>query len=259
VTPRLSVRELGFAYERMPVLFDVSFDVEPGGALALVGTNGAGKSTLLRVIAGLESPTRGRVELDGTDITGLRAEQLVRRGLVLVQGGRAPFPDLTVADNLEIQGLTVRHRPEWVAIRRELVLDTFPALKRHWSQVAGRMSGGEQQQLVLAKALLIDPALLCIDELSLGLAPIVVQTLLECVRSLRAAGTTLIIVEQSLNVAAELCEQAVFLEKGHVRFQGRTGELLESEEIARAVFLGGVAPRNGKTAEQGNVAVDRRP
>jgi ABC-type branched-subunit amino acid transport system ATPase component len=108
------------------------------------------------------------------------------------------------------------------------------------------MSGGEQQQLVLAKAMLLDPTVLCIDELSLGLAPIVVHALMECVRSLRADGTTLVIVEQSLNVAAELCERAVFLEKGHVRFEGRTGELLESEEIARAVFLGGAARRNGK-------------
>jgi len=246
VTAPLQVRDIEFAYERMNVLFGVSFEVEAGETLALLGTNGAGKSTLLRVIAGLERPSGGVVTFDGADVTGLPAEQLVGRGLILVQGGRAPFPDLSVADNIEIQSLTSRHRPDWLATRRELVLETFPALRRRWLEPAGVLSGGEQQQLVLAKALLLDPKVLCIDELSLGLAPVVVQMLLDVVRSLRATGVTLVIVEQSLNIAAELCERAVFLEKGHVRFEGRTSELLERDDIARAVFLGGAAQGNGR-------------
>jgi len=137
MTARLSLRDIEFGYGRMPVLFGVSFDVAPGEALAVVGTNGAGKSTLLRVAAGLEQPRRGKVEFDGADVTGMPAGQLVTRGLVLVQGGRAPFPDMSVADNIEIQGLTVRRRAGWVATRREMVLETFPALRRRWSERAG--------------------------------------------------------------------------------------------------------------------------
>ena len=250
MTARLSLRGIEFAYGRMPVLFGVSLDVAPGETLALVGTNGAGKSTLLRVVAGLERPTGGNVEFDGADVTGMPAEQLVTRGLVLVQGGRAPFPDLSVADNIEIQGLTVRRRAGWPR-RREMVLETFPALRRRWSEPAGVLSGGEQQQLVLAKALLLEPKVLCVDELSLGLAPVVVAALLETVHTLRAAGMTLVVVEQSLNIAAQVCDRAVFLEKGQVRFEGRVLDLLERDDIARAVFLGAPS-RNGAGARRRN-------
>ena len=251
MTARLSVRGIEFAYGRMPVLFGVSLDVAPGETLALVGTNGAGKSTLLRVVAGLEQPAHGSVEFDGADVTGMPAEQLVTKGLVLVQGGRAPFPDLSVADNIEIQGLTVRRRAGWLPTRREMVLETFPALRRRWSEPAGVLSGGEQQQLVLAKALLLEPKVLCVDELSLGLAPVVVGALLETVHSLRASGMTLVLVEQSLNIAAQVCDRAVFLEKGHVRFEGRVLDLLQRDDIARAVFLGAPS-RNGAAAKGRN-------
>jgi ABC-type branched-subunit amino acid transport system ATPase component len=235
------VRDIEFSYGRLQVLFGVSLDVEPGEAVALVGTNGAGKSTVLRVVAGLEHPSAGTVTLDGVDISGVGAERLAARGLVLVQGGRGIFPDLSVAENIEVQALTVHRRGEWLSRRREVVLSTFPSLRTRWSQPAGLLSGGEQQQLALAKALLLEPKVLCIDELSLGLAPVVVQSLLEAVRAIHHSGVTLVLVEQSLNIAAELCARAVFLEKGEVRFEGRVTDLLERDDIARAVFLGGTA------------------
>lgn len=239
--PVLDVTQVEFAYGRVAVLFGVSLQVAAGESLALLGTNGAGKSTLLRVLCGLERPSGGRVMLDGDDITAVPAEELVHRGLVLVPGGRAVFSDMTVAENLEMQALAIRRHPDRIAERMELVMSTFPRLGQRLGQAAGSMSGGEQQQLALAKALLLNPKLLCIDELSLGLAPIVVGELLEVVASIQASGVSVVLVEQSLNIAAQLCGRAVFLEKGQVRFEGQVADLLERDDIARAVFLGGPA------------------
>lgn len=237
-TPLLSATDIDFCYGRMQVLFGVSIDLWPGEALALLGTNGAGKSTLLRAISGLEPPEGGRVIFDGEDVTGMPAERKVSRGLVLIPGGRAVFPDMSVEENLRMQELTVRKNRSWVRERRELVMSTFPRLAERRSQPAGYLSGGEQQQLALAKALILDPKLLCIDELSLGLAPVVVAELMEIVSEIHRSGVALMVVEQSLNIAAELCPRTVFMEKGQVRFEGRTAELLERDDIARAVFLG---------------------
>ena len=237
----LRVEGIDFSYGRLQVLFDTSLEVWPGEALALLGTNGAGKSTLLRVVAGLERPTRGTVTLAGEDVTGVEAEALVGRGVVLVPGGRAVFRDMTVAENLEMQSFTGRRRRAEVRERRARALEVFPRLGQRLGQPAGTLSGGEQQQLALAKALLLDPQLLCIDELSLGLAPVIVGELLEIVEAIRTTGVSMILVEQSLNVAAAMCERAVFMEKGAVRFEGSTSELLERDDIARAVFLGGDA------------------
>jgi ABC-type branched-subunit amino acid transport system ATPase component len=178
------------------------------------------------------------VSIDGDDVTGRPAEQLVRRGIVLVQGGKGVFADMTVAENLDVQALTLRVDPRLLDERRELVLSTFPILRQRLSQRAATLSGGEQQQLALAKAVLLGPAIICIDELSLGLAPVVVQELLSIVRAIHRQGTTVILVEQSLNIAADVCERAIFMEKGAVRFEGRTRDLLERDDIARAVFLG---------------------
>jgi ABC-type branched-subunit amino acid transport system ATPase component len=233
------VRDIEFSYGHVQVLFGISLDVRRGEALALLGTNGAGKSTLLRVIAGLEEPSAGSVTFDGRDITSAPAERLAGEGLVLIPGGRAVFADMTVDENLQMQALGIRKQRALVKERMERVLSTFPRLAERRAQLAGSLSGGEQQQLALAKALLLDPEVLCVDELSLGLAPIVVGELLEIVGRLNEGGITLIVVEQSLNIAAQLCDRAVFLEKGAVRFEGRTAELLEQDDIARAVFLGG--------------------
>jgi ABC-type branched-subunit amino acid transport system ATPase component len=234
----LRVEGVNFSYGPLQVLFDVTAHVDQGEAIALLGTNGAGKSTLLRVIAGLSTPSAGRVSIDGEDITGRPAEQLVRRGIVLVQGGKGVFPDMTVAENLDVQALTLRTDARLSQERRDLVLSTFPILRQRLSQRAATLSGGEQQQLALAKAVLLGPAIICIDELSLGLAPVVVQELLSIVRAVHRRGTTVILVEQSLNIAADVCERAIFMEKGMVRFEGKTRDLLERDDIARAVFLG---------------------
>jgi ABC-type branched-subunit amino acid transport system ATPase component len=235
----LRVDSVEFSYGRLQVLFGISLDVAPGEALALLGTNGAGKSTLLKVIAGLEPPTAGTVEFKGDDITGEPAEKVVTRGLVMIAGGRSVFADMTVAENLDVQATLLRKQPQLVAERRERVFTVFPRLRERLTQRAGSLSGGEQQQLTLARALMLGPELLCIDELTLGLAPVAVEPLLQAVRDIHATGVALIVVEQSLNVAAELCERAVFLEKGEARFEGKTSELLERDDIARAVFLGG--------------------
>jgi ABC-type branched-subunit amino acid transport system ATPase component len=252
----LRAEEINFSYGQLQVLFDVSLEVHRGEALALLGTNGAGKSTLLRVIAGLGQPTSGSVTFDGRDITGIKAERLAAEGVALIPGGRAVFTDMTVEENLEMQALPIRKQSAIVRERTEQVFATFPRLAERRSNLAGKLSGGEQQQLALARALLLDPQLLCIDELSLGLAPIVVGELLEIVGRLNEAGTTLVLVEQSLNIAAKLCERAVFLEKGEVRFEGRTAELLERDDIARAVFLGGAAMEDDNPAPK---PVRRRP
>jgi len=237
----LSARNIDFAYGQLQVLFDVSLDVHEGEAVALLGTNGAGKSTLLKVIAGLERPSAGTVEFDGSDTTKVPAERLVRRGLLLVVGGRSVFADMSVGENLDLQALSSGLPSAALKERYEVVFATFPRLAQRRRQKAGTLSGGEQQQLALAKALLLDPKMLCIDELSLGLAPLVVGELIEVVRRIHATGVTVVVVEQSLNIAAQLCDRAVFLEKGQVRFEGRTADLLERDDIARAVFLGAAA------------------
>jgi ABC-type branched-subunit amino acid transport system ATPase component len=238
VTPLLEVGDLDFAYGTLQVLFGISMTVERGECLALVGTNGAGKSTLLRVISGLERAERGRVRFDGQDIAGVGAERLVRRGIVMVPGGRAVFGDLSVADNLEVAGRSAGLATRRWRQRRETALAAFPAIQSCLDRQAGALSGGQQQQVALAKALMLEPTLLLIDELSLGLAPVVVEGLVASVRAMKESGVTVVLVEQSLAIAAAVCERAVFLEKGDVRFEGRVTDLLERDDIARAVFFG---------------------
>lgn len=238
----LEMDDIHFSYGSVPVLFGISLEVRRGEVLGLLGTNGAGKSTVLRVLAGLEPPSRGTVRFADRDITQLPAEDLCRLGIALVPGGKAVFPDLTVWENLELGGFTVT---SGLAERIERELSRFPQLSGRLGNAAGSLSGGEQQQLAIAKALLIDPDLLCIDELSLGLAPTVVGELFDLLRQVNADGVTCVLVEQSLNIAAELCGRAVFLEKGAVKFEGEPSELLERGDLARAVFLGGDARNPG--------------
>jgi len=234
----LDVDRISFSYGSVQVLFDVSLHVDRGETVALLGTNGAGKSTLLRVIAGLEPPSAGHVAFDGDDITGLSAPDRTRLGIALVPGGNGVFPDLTVDENLEVGSHLLRHRPDLSRERLARTFELFPALGELRRRLAGTLSGGEQQMLAVGKGMLLEPQLLCIDELSLGLAPNVVATLAGVVRSVAAAGTTVVLVEQSLNIAAALCERAVFMEKGEIRFSGPTQDLLDRDDIARAVFLG---------------------
>ena len=237
--PLLRATDIEFAYGQLQVLFGVSLEVADGEALALLGTNGAGKSTVLRVIAGLAAPRAGRVVFGDRDITGKSAESLAASGIVLIPGGRAVFTDMTVEENLQMQATCLGRDRALIEERRASVLDTFPRLADRLRQQAGSLSGGEQQQLALARALMLEPKLLCIDELSLGLAPVVVGDLMEIVAGIHERGVAVILVEQSLNIAAKLCGRAVFMEKGQVRFEGRTNDLLERDDIARAVFFGG--------------------
>lgn len=234
--PALQVRNLDFSYGSVQVLFDVDVEVAPGETLALLGTNGAGKSTLLRVISGLGVPSRGVVRLDGRTITFGEAEQRVRLGVVQVPGGRATLDPLTVRENLRLGAFLVP--AEEVDGRIDAALDLFPALRGRLDAPAGDLSGGQKQMLALAKALVLEPKVLLIDELSLGLAPVVVQELLGVLAQLKARGVTMIVVEQSVNVALSIADRAVFMEKGEVRFQGPAAELLERDDLLRAVFLG---------------------
>jgi ABC-type branched-subunit amino acid transport system ATPase component len=234
------------SYGSLQVLFGIDTVVGQGELLALLGTNGAGKSTLLRSISGLLPPHGGRVVFDGHDITGLPAERVARLGLSLVPGGHGVFPTLTVGENLRLACWMLRHDPRSAESARRDVMAMFPVLGQRQAQLAGDLSGGEQQQLSLAMAFVTRPKLLCIDELSIGLAPTVVDRLIEKVRDIHARGTTVVVVEQSVNVALLLCHRALFLEKGQVRFRGPTAGLLDRPDILRAVFIGGdKGPRDG--------------
>jgi ABC-type branched-subunit amino acid transport system ATPase component len=238
--PFVELRDIEFAYGPVQVLFGVGFTVERGEILGLLGTNGAGKSTVLRVLAGLDPPARGTVMFEGRDVTAVPAEKLCSAGIALVMGGKAVFPDLTVRENLQLAGFTVG---AGLGDRIERELERFPQLRLRLESKGGSLSGGEQQQLALAKALVLDPKLLCIDELSLGLSPTIVSELFEVIRGVNAAGCTCVLVEQSLNIAVQLCGRAVFLEKGAVKFEGPATALLERGDLARAVFLGENGPR----------------
>ncbi len=235
--PLLEVRGLEFSYGSVQVLFDVDFEVRRGEVLALLGTNGAGKSTVLRCVSGLSLPDRGVIRLNGDDVTLAAATYRVRRGIVQMQGGKAVFPGLTVRENLEV-GCQVLDDEAAASSAIDEVLELFPKLRERLDQRAGSLSGGEQQMVALAKALLLDPELLIIDELSLGLAPVVVGEILEVLQKLRERGVTMIIVEQSVNVALAIADRAIFMEKGQVRFAGPAAELRERDDLVRAVFLG---------------------
>jgi ABC-type branched-subunit amino acid transport system ATPase component len=239
--PLLQLKGVDVSYGQTQVLFGVDLDVDDGEMVALLGTNGAGKSTVLRAVAGLNAPTRGTVRFDGQDITKLDPRATSRLGITQVPGGRGVFPRLTVAENLRVAGWAHRKAKADLARRQEQCLTWFPSLQRRWDTHAGDLSGGEQQMLSLSQALLGRPRLLMIDELSLGLAPAVVEDLLEIVRAIHADGTAVVLVEQSVSTALRLAHRAVFMEKGEVRFEGPTAELLERDDILRAVYLRGAA------------------
>ena len=236
--PRLRVRRLEAGYGRVQVLFGLDLDVGPGEAVAVLGANGAGKTTLLRAISGLLTPAAGTIALDGEDLARVNAEGRARRGIVQVRGADV-FAGLTVDENLRAALVAHPDARRDAAARIERVYEVFPALAAHHKQDAASLSGGEQQMLALCGALMFEPALLLVDELSLGLAPLVVQHLLDVLGALRDAGQTMVVVEQSLAVAARLTDRVVFVEKGAVRFDGAPADLTADDELTRAVFLGG--------------------
>ncbi|MEN3271492.1 MAG: hypothetical protein V7636_253 [Actinomycetota bacterium] len=238
-TPALEVRGLEVRYDGVQVVFGVDLDVAAGETIALLGTNGAGKSTILRAIAGITRPAAGTVCLAGQHIAGMAAHEIAAKGLVQAPGGAGVFPSLTVRENLRIASWLQRRRRAEVAAAQARVLDTFPELSSRLDEPAGNLSGGQQQMVTLGMALLSEPALLMIDELSLGLAPAIVERLLEVVRAIRSTGTAILVVEQSVNVALTIADRAYFLEKGEVRFTGPTSELLDRPDVLRSVFLHG--------------------
>jgi branched-chain amino acid transport system ATP-binding protein len=247
--PILVCEGVQVAYDKVKVLFGVDLTLERGEIVALLGTNGAGKSTLLKAISGLVDPAGGRIVFDGTDITHAGAVATAKLGIVQVPGGKAVFPTLTVAEHFKAAAWLYSREPAGaVAARTDEVLEMFPRLRERWDQMAGNLSGGEQQQLGLGMAFVARPRLLIIDELSLGLAPTVVEQLLGIVRRIHATGCSIIVVEQSVNVALTLADRAYFMEKGEVRFSGPTAELLERGDILRSVFLEGAASVNNGTA-----------
>ncbi len=267
--PLLVCKGVDVAYDTVQILFGVDVEIKEGEIVALLGTNGAGKSTLLKAICGLVDPIGGAIFFDGRDITHSDAVQAARAGIVQVPGGKAVFPTLTVAEHFRAgTWLYADEDPAEVQKRIDEVLDLFPRLRERYDQMAGNMSGGEQQQLALGMAFVAKPKLLIIDELSLGLAPTIVEQLLNIVRKIHAEGCTIILVEQSVNVALTIATRAYFMEKGEVRFSGPTAELLERGDILRSVFLqgaGSVEEDDGKAKKplgtavvtEGNIGPDR--
>jgi len=236
----LLVRRLDVSYGRLQVLFDVDVAVRDGEIVALLGTNGAGKSTLLKAVVGSVRPGAGTIRFDGDELSG-SPEQAIARGVVLAPGGRGVFPGLTVDEHLLLASWTFRRDSARVEAATDQVLRRFPALADRRGLAAGALSGGEQQMLLLAQAFMLRPRLLLIDELSLGLAPTIVAELSDAVRELAGRGTTIILVEQSVNLAITLANRALFMEKGQIRYDGPTKLLLDRPDLARSVFLRGAS------------------
>ncbi|CAB4736427.1 MAG: MFS transporter [Actinobacteria bacterium] len=233
----LIVHDLNVSYAQLQVLFDINIEVDEGEIVALLGTNGAGKSTLLRAISGVTEANFGAVILDGRDITHAPPNEIAEFGVAQVPGGAGIFGSMSVRENLRAAGWLIRKDHAMYQSRLEEVLETFPILSERIDEPAADLSGGQQQMLALSMALLSRPKLLLIDELSLGLAPAVVAQLCSLVRSIAATGTTVILVEQSLNVALTMASTAYFMERGRIRFSGPAHELAERPDLLRAVFL----------------------
>ncbi len=233
----LIVRGLDAGYDQQQVLFEVDIDVSEGEIVALLGTNGAGKSTLLKAISGVVEADRGAVVLDGRDVTHAPPEEIAALGIGQMPGGHGVFGSLTVEENLQLAGWTRRRQPVDVAEARREVLEMFPVLAERGRVAAADLSGGQQQMLALGMAFIAKPRVLLIDELSLGLAPVIVGQLLPIVRRLAADGGAVVLVEQSVNVALTVAERAYFMERGRIRFSGPTAELLARPDLLRSVFL----------------------
>ena len=236
--PALQVNHIDFSYGQVQILFDVSFEVRKGEVLALLGTNGAGKSTILRVIAGLGTPARGVVRHNGRTITYVAPETRTKLGIHMLPGGKGVFGDMTDGRELGDGDVRPPRRPRRHGpAHRSGVGDVpgaGPAARRAGGVAVGRPAAAARPR----RGAGLRPEILIIDELSLGLAPIMVERLVGIIDRLKGTGMTIIVVEQSLNVAAAIAERAVFLEKGHVRFEGAMAELVERDDLARAVFLG---------------------
>jgi branched-chain amino acid transport system ATP-binding protein len=237
----LLLRGVHSGYDGRMVLQGIDLEMEEGEIVALLGTNGAGKSTLLRTISGTVEADRGAVIFDGRDITHAPPNEIAALGVVQMPGGQGVFGSLTVRENLELAGWTQRRDAAGVAAARAEVLAMFPILNDRLDESAVNLSGGQQQMLALAMSFIMKPRILLIDELSLGLAPVIVGQMLPVIERLSKEGVTVVLVEQSVNVALTVAQRAYFLERGEIRFSGPTAELLSRPDILRSVFLSGAA------------------
>jgi branched-chain amino acid transport system ATP-binding protein len=232
----LELKSIDAGYGTFQALFGINLEVKAGEAVGVIGPNGAGKTTLMRVISGLIRPTRGTIAMEGVDVVATAAHRIVGLGIAHVPENRRLFPRLTVEDNLKMGAYMPQARAKF-AQRLEVVFDLFPRLKERRSQMAGTMSGGEQQMCAIGRALMSDPKLLLLDEPSAGLAPVVVQQVFELVRRIRSGGLTVLIVEQNVKQVLKVVDRAYLLEAGAIRSSGTSAELLASDTIKQA-YLG---------------------
>ncbi|MBV8393017.1 MAG: ABC transporter ATP-binding protein [Alphaproteobacteria bacterium] len=232
----LKLGNVDAGYGSFQALFGVSLEVKAGEAVGVIGPNGAGKTTLMRAISGLIRPRAGRVTMQGIDVLATPAHQIIQLGIAHVPENRRLFPRLTVQDNLKMGAFTAKARDRHDE-RLAFVFELFPRLKERRTQIAGTMSGGEQQMCAIGRALMSDPKLLLLDEPSAGLAPVVVQQVFELVKRIRASGLTVLIVEQNVQQVLHVVDRAYLLEAGTIRAQGTSAELLASDTIKQA-YLG---------------------
>jgi len=254
----LSVRDLRAGYGAIEVLHGIDLDVAEGEIVAVLGPNGAGKTTTLRAIVGALRPSGGTVVFAGSDVTGRLPDRCARLGMALVPEGRGMFADLTVRENLEMGCWTVEDGS--MDRRIDEITEIFPILRERSDQRSGTLSGGEQQQLAIARALVAKPKLLLIDEMSQGLAPIIIQQLFRTLHDVRAMGTTILLVEQQVTEALALSDRAYVLESGEIVASGNSAELLSSSEVIQASYLGGDAEAGDDAAEPAATrVVEQRP
>ncbi len=237
-SPLLSVTDLSVFYDEAQALWDIAFQVDEAELFSIIGANGAGKSTILKTISGLTSPSSGRLDFLGSRIDGTGANTIVDMGISLVPEGRGLFSKLTVMENLELGAFTKRARP---LLKESLkgALDTFPVLENRKNQLAGKLSGGEQQMLALGRAMMSRPKLLMLDEPSLGLAPIIVRTTFDLIKELNEQKVTILLVEQNVHQALKIAHRALVLKTGRITMTGKGDELLSDPEIQKA-YLGTV-------------------
>jgi branched-chain amino acid transport system ATP-binding protein len=233
----LEISDLVCCYGKVQAIKGISLSIKQGQLVALIGANGAGKSTTLRSISGILSSSSGRVAFEGQDITRCSAREILSRGIAHCPEGRRIFPDMTVEENLNM-GAYLRRDGAQVAQDRDRVLTQFPRLAERRSQVAGTLSGGEQQMLAIGRAIMSKPRLMMFDEPSLGLAPNIVEQVFEIIDGIRKAGTTILMVEQNAYAALEMCDYAYLMEAGSIVLSGRGSELIDDEHI-REAYLGG--------------------
>jgi branched-chain amino acid transport system ATP-binding protein len=231
----LNVQGLRSGYGAVEVLRGVDLHVMPGETVALLGSNGAGKTTLNLTLSGLVDTRAGRVQFDGHDITGLHYKKVVAHGLIQVPEGRKVFPNLNVRENLELGAFT--RGAERRAQNLEKVFETFPRLKERVAQLAGTLSGGEQQMLAIGRGLMAEPRLLILDEPSLGLSPLLVEEMFGLISQLRTSGLAVLLVEQNVGQSLDIADRAYVMENGHIRFTGTPAELLASDTLRKA-YLG---------------------